>query len=166
MAYHAKQEKLPRISCRSSHDIYTDFEKVYHSTTGEHISLCHVTLLWCHNSHKSQLEAGQDQEWLLPEETKIIIDYLVNSAQQGFPLSHQQLKYEVDHILSAWLGDGFPEEGVGKHFREQLVKKHGHITGCALYGQHHRSQKSLRQQTRIMLKHGGIFAVAQSLIST
>ncbi|TFK25198.1 hypothetical protein FA15DRAFT_553249, partial [Coprinopsis marcescibilis] len=125
MAYRAEQEKPPGVSRRSSRDICTDFEKVYHSTTGKHISLCHVTLLRRHNGHKSRLEAGQDQEWLLPEETKIIVDYLVNSAQQGFPLSHQRLKYEVDNILRARLGDGFPEEGVGKRFTERLVKKHG-----------------------------------------
>ncbi|KIK35855.1 hypothetical protein CY34DRAFT_36751, partial [Suillus luteus UH-Slu-Lm8-n1] len=49
--------------------------------------------------------------WFAPEEVMKVVEYCLALAKRGFPLNHKQLKFHVDSLLQAWLGDKFPEGG-------------------------------------------------------
>ncbi|KAE9396382.1 hypothetical protein BT96DRAFT_824710, partial [Gymnopus androsaceus JB14] len=71
---------------------------------------------------KSALNASKG--WLTNSEARLIVDYCLEMANCGFPLSHEQIKMEVDTILRARLGDAFPEHGIGKQWTYCFVEKH------------------------------------------
>ncbi|TFK18916.1 hypothetical protein FA15DRAFT_565754, partial [Coprinopsis marcescibilis] len=100
-----------------------DFEKIHYQATKKRIKLCHVTLLQRYKGWKSCIKAAQELELLLPGENKLIVDYIIHSAQQGFPVTHKRLKVEIDKILREQLGDEFSKDGVGKQFTDQLVQR-------------------------------------------
>jgi hypothetical protein len=47
--------------------------------------------------------ANADRSWLSDSEVTIVIDFINEMAQRGFPLSHERLKEHVDDICSARL---------------------------------------------------------------
>lgn len=58
-----------------------------------------------------------------------VIDYAVEVAARGFPLTHKQLKKVVDEICRARLGNKFPKEGIGKQWTDHFVEKHSNQLG-------------------------------------
>ncbi|KAG2361619.1 hypothetical protein BDR07DRAFT_1286767 [Suillus spraguei] len=61
---------------------------------------------------------AEKNAWLIPEEEKKVVEYCLALAKRGFPLNHKQLKFHVGSLLHAWLGDNFPEKGVGKNWSD------------------------------------------------
>ncbi|KAH6884630.1 hypothetical protein BKA70DRAFT_1059525, partial [Coprinopsis sp. MPI-PUGE-AT-0042] len=104
--------------------ICTDIMQAHKELTGKSLKISHTTVIARWKGRKSRAEAAQNQEWLLPQETEVIIKYLVQSADQAFPSTHRRLKTEVDKVLRARLGDEFPAEGVGRRWTERFVSKH------------------------------------------
>ncbi|KAJ7053425.1 hypothetical protein C8F01DRAFT_996422, partial [Mycena amicta] len=47
---------------------------------------------------KSRQDAADDRNWLTPEETNVVIDFAIEYADRGFPLSHRRLKEHVDQV--------------------------------------------------------------------
>ncbi|KAE9391039.1 hypothetical protein BT96DRAFT_759175, partial [Gymnopus androsaceus JB14] len=72
----------------------------------------------------SKSASNASKGWLTNSEAHLIVDYCLEMANRGFPLSHEQIKMEVDAILQAQLGDAFPEHGVGKQWTYRFVEKH------------------------------------------
>ena len=70
------------------------------------------------------------KSWLNPAETKQVIEYCIEVATWGFPLTHKLLKEIVDDISRARLRDEFYETGVGKWWTDQFVEKHSEIIGA------------------------------------
>ncbi|EDR16115.1 uncharacterized protein LACBIDRAFT_321330 [Laccaria bicolor S238N-H82] len=64
------------------------------------------------------------KSWLLEWEATMVIDYAIEVASRGFPLSHRQLKDHVDSICCARLGRKFPASGVGKNWTSCFISKH------------------------------------------
>ncbi|KAF8239053.1 hypothetical protein L208DRAFT_1481574 [Tricholoma matsutake] len=62
--------------------------------------------------------------WLLSGEVDIIIDYAIEVASCGFPLSHARLREHVNEICDAQLGDKFLAQGVGQCWTSHFVEKH------------------------------------------
>ncbi|TFK23858.1 hypothetical protein FA15DRAFT_547941, partial [Coprinopsis marcescibilis] len=116
--------KKPAAHCQGARAIANDFEKLYLESTGAKIHLNHGTVRNRAAGMKSKKDAAMEQGWLLPEEEDIIISHIIQSADQGFPLTHRRLKEDVDRILQGRLGDEFPEEGVGKKWTQWFVAKH------------------------------------------
>ncbi|EDR04558.1 uncharacterized protein LACBIDRAFT_304343 [Laccaria bicolor S238N-H82] len=54
----------------------------------------------------------------------MVIDYAIEVASCGFPLSHRRLKDHVDSICHARLGRKFPASGVGKNWTSRFISKH------------------------------------------
>jgi len=77
--------------------ICKEVEGAYFKETKVHIKLDHKTL--------SRLAAGGKN---------IVINYAIETAAQGFPLSHRRLQEHVNAILRGRLGSSFPEKGVGR----------------------------------------------------
>jgi hypothetical protein len=59
---------------------------------------------------------AEKNAWLAPEEEMKVVEYCLALAKRGFPLNHKQLKFHVDSLLQARLGDKFLEGGVGKNW--------------------------------------------------
>lgn len=85
----------------------------YFQETGEHIHLAHVTLQHWVAGGATCSKANDGWKWLMSDEETIIVDYLNKMGDCGFPYSHKQVAEMVNRIISAHLGDAFPESGVG-----------------------------------------------------
>jgi hypothetical protein len=62
--------------------------------------------------------------WLALEEETKVVEYCLALAKRGLPLNHKQLKFHVDSLLQARLGDKFPEGGVSKNWSTQFIQRH------------------------------------------
>ncbi|KIO07588.1 hypothetical protein M404DRAFT_109526, partial [Pisolithus tinctorius Marx 270] len=70
-------------------------------------------------------EAGlESQGWLTLEEEELVVKYCLELTARGFPFNHRTLKYHVDSILQAHLGDAFPEAGVGTNWTNHFLSRH------------------------------------------
>ncbi|KIK53093.1 hypothetical protein GYMLUDRAFT_179388, partial [Collybiopsis luxurians FD-317 M1] len=54
----------------------------------------------------------------------VVIQYLLEMAAWGFPLTEQRLKAIVDDICWAHLGSQFPAEGVGKNWTRRFLERY------------------------------------------
>ncbi|KAJ3730974.1 hypothetical protein DFJ43DRAFT_1000132, partial [Lentinula guzmanii] len=75
------------------------FTALYRMETGKTIRLNHATII-NHSTRKlTRAESNASKAWLTVGETDAVIAYIIEVANQGFPLSHRQLKEHVDEIL-------------------------------------------------------------------
>jgi hypothetical protein len=111
----------PKKEWLASRGIAAMLEKRHFEETGHQVKLCHNTILEHSKGRRSQVEYASDQEILHAEERRVVIDYLIQCAEQGFPLTHVWLKEVVDDILRARLGEGFP--GVGMNYTHRFLEK-------------------------------------------
>jgi hypothetical protein len=73
---------------------------------------------------KTKAESNAEKCWLPDVEVEIVIAFIGEIGNRGFPLSHGRLKEHVDSICKARLGDLFPVSGVGKNWTDRFVEKH------------------------------------------
>lgn len=132
-AYRLELDKPDGVAQMGSRSVATHFEELYFQETNgkKRIKLNHTTIIKRANGGQSQTEASRTREWLIPEETEIVVNLLKQSADQGFPFTHRRLKEVVDKILRARLGDAFPEDGVGKRWTHRFIEKHNDILKMA-----------------------------------
>ncbi|KAH9009830.1 hypothetical protein EDB84DRAFT_1240814, partial [Lactarius hengduanensis] len=88
----------------------------YYSRTQIRIRLDHNTLARLSNGGRSLTEANGEKSWLMSEEQDVIVQFVIESARRGFPLSPKRLREHTECILRARLGDKFPEDGLGKNW--------------------------------------------------
>ena len=69
-------------------------------------------------------EFNASKGWLTPAERELVIQFTIDTALRGFPLSHRRLKEHVDAICQARLGEAFPPGGVGKRWTSRFLDKH------------------------------------------
>ena len=69
-------------------------------------------------------EHNSKKAWLTKEEGIIIINFTIEMAHCGFPLSPRRLHKHAEHILVAQLGKRFPETGLGKNWATRFITKH------------------------------------------
>jgi hypothetical protein len=93
-----------------------DFVNLYRKETRMTIKLCYNTLIRGAAGRKSRAEANAGKSWLTDEETTVVITYISELGNHGFPLSHRRLKEHVDDILRTRLGDQFSMSRVGKQW--------------------------------------------------
>jgi hypothetical protein len=123
-AYLAELEKKAAgQEYKSSRTICKEFMAMNFKDTQNFIKLNHVTI---HNhaaGKPTRAQSNGKKSWLTPEESKVVIDYIVECGLQGFGLSHRRLKEHVDEILREKLGEAFREEGVGKKWTHRFIEK-------------------------------------------
>jgi hypothetical protein len=91
----------------------------------KHIVVSHDTVIWRLNGGRSCREANsKNHAWLTTAEEENVIDYLLDLAAWGFPLTHKTLKRHVNTLLQAWLGNAFPETGVGHNWTDRFTTRH------------------------------------------
>lgn len=111
-------------SQKGSQTVCQEMEEQYRREKGKFIHLAPTTLRRRAGGVKSQAESNAERSWLTTEEADLVISYIIEMSNRGFPLSHRRLKEHVDELLRACLGDQFPEGGVGKNWTQRFVEKH------------------------------------------
>jgi hypothetical protein len=76
------------------------------------------------NGGQSLTEANGKKSWLTDVEQDLLIQFVLELACRGFPLSPTRLQEHSEYILRARLGDSFPEEGLGKNWATWFITKH------------------------------------------
>ncbi|KAJ7937488.1 hypothetical protein B0H13DRAFT_1560421, partial [Mycena leptocephala] len=82
-------------------------EKEYYRDHRKCVNLSTSTLDRLANGGIPKSASNAAKGWLLPEEAEIVIQYPIDVASRGFPLTHLRLKECVDSICRARLGDQF-----------------------------------------------------------
>lgn len=127
--YHKEQQKPPTLKKKGLRRICVDTTHQYFLETGKTIALNHTTLHHLVNGGQKLSDFNAEKGWLLREEVEKVIEYALEVAQRGFPLSHHRLKEHVDEICRARLGDLFPADGVGKQWTNRFMEKHSDVLG-------------------------------------
>lgn len=123
-AYKAELDKPSGLRQRSARKICSDFQEIHTQETGTTIRLSYCTLIRLAAGGKTLTQARAEKCWLTPEETEIVVEYIIEVGQWGFPPSHQRLKEHVDAICRARLGNHFPKTGVGKQWTHRFMERH------------------------------------------
>jgi hypothetical protein len=116
-----KKEGLPYMSARA---ICEKFTGEHQQKTGKIIPLIHTTILRRLGGQQTRAQANETKSWLTTEERKVVIEFIIETGAQGFPLSHKRLKVHVDEICRNKYGEKFPEKGVGKRWTHRFLVKH------------------------------------------
>ena len=124
---------------------------LYWKETGKSVKLCYNTLIHGANGMRSFAEANALKSWLTEEETALIITYIGELGNWGFPLSHHGLKEHVDKILQTHLGNQFLRLEVSKNRLSTLLRSIPRISKCP--GQLHLGQNKAGQSTPTPWKH-------------
>jgi len=85
------------------------------------------------NGGRSVCDLNADKRWLSESEEKAVVDYTIELANHGFPLSHGRLREHVNEI--AWTrygkneretdsGKTFPETGIGENWTARFIQRH------------------------------------------
>jgi hypothetical protein len=96
----------------------------YYKREGERIHLDDSTLARLVKGGTTRTETNGKKAWLTNEEGNIIVDFTIEVACRGFPLSPKRLREHAEHILGARLGKRFPETGLGKNWASRFITKH------------------------------------------
>ena len=59
-----------------------------------------------------------------PEEEKVVVDFILELASRGWPLSKQRTREHINAICRARLGAEFPESGVGRCWVDRFLARH------------------------------------------
>jgi hypothetical protein len=86
--------------------------------------LSYSTLMHLAAGGKTKAQSNAEGCWLSDAKVDVVITFIGEIVNQGFPLSHRQLKEHVDSICQARLGDLFPVGGVGKNWTDRFMEKH------------------------------------------
>lgn len=124
LAYQAELKKPSGMPRKGSRTICTDFETLYFNETGKSIKLSHATLGRLAAGGLSRAKASEARAWLEEGEVDVVINFIVEMGNRGFPLSHRRLKEHVDEICRARLGSAFPEDGVGHNWTHRFAEKY------------------------------------------
>jgi hypothetical protein len=125
LSHREEQKKKPVKSRRGLRTICAEFQGLYFSETGKSIKLCHMTLKRLAAGGMTREKANTNRRWLTDPEEDIVIDFIVEMADRGFPLSHRRLKEHVDIICTARLGNTFPAKGVGENWTYRFSQRNG-----------------------------------------
>jgi hypothetical protein len=123
VAYLAELKKPDRVR-RGLRKICKDFETLYFEERGVCIHLSFATLSRLADGGLHRKEANELRSWLTPIEEEVVVKFILEMGQRGWPLSHRRMKEHVDRIARARLGDKFPPQGVGKNWTARFMLRH------------------------------------------
>jgi len=132
--------KKPHHQWHGLHRVFIDFKKLNYEVTGTYIKPSHTTLCRLADGGITSSKAQADQGWLTDAETDVVINFIIEMADHGFPLGHCQLKEHVDILCHSHLGDALPEKGIGINLTYKFaMKNHDHLKlsdSCPLEDKH------------------------------
>lgn len=121
-AIKAYSVELLKTKGKGARTVAKDFVQLYKVETGLDIKLDHVTLIRGANGGRSLAEFNAAKSLLTDGKNNILIDYIGEIGNHGFPLSHKRLKEHANLILRGHLGSSF--RGLGKQWTHRFVEKH------------------------------------------
>ena len=104
--------------------VCTSVSNDYFTKTNIQIFLYHKTLSQLCQGGTTRTESNKKKSWLMESEQDIIVEYAIDIAHRGFPLSPKRLREHAEMILRARLGKKFPEKGLSKNWATQFITKH------------------------------------------
>jgi len=124
IAYLAELKKPDHRVRRGLRKICKDFQLLYYEEKGVRIPLSFVTLGRLADGGLRREEAHELCCWLTPIEEDVVVNFIVEMGERGWPLSHRRIKEDVDRIAHARLGSKFPSGGVGKNWTARFMLRH------------------------------------------
>ncbi|KAF9228520.1 hypothetical protein BS17DRAFT_692399, partial [Gyrodon lividus] len=89
------------------------------------VTVSHDTIIQRLQGGRSCQQANSENHaWLTPKEEENVVAYLLDLATQGFSHTHKALKFHINTLLHAWLGEAFSETGVGHNWTNHFVTRH------------------------------------------
>jgi hypothetical protein len=160
-AYRAEQLKLPKKR-RGYRTICRDISAEHKCNTGTNIPLSYKTLERRVNGIPSLAKERTSRGWLKKEEIDIVIEYAIDCAKRGWPLSLARLKEHADKLLRSRLPpDQFPVGGVGRNWASRLVEtEHKRLQ---MYNS--RPLESVRGRAVNQTTHDAWFALLEDTVS-
>lgn len=104
--------------------VCTSVSNDYFTKTNIQIFLSHKTLSQLCQGGTTRTESNKKKSWLMESEQDIIVEYAIDMAHRGFPLSPKRLQEHAEMILRARLGKKFPKKGLSKNWATQFITKH------------------------------------------
>jgi Tc5 transposase DNA-binding domain len=123
-AYKEELEKPEGEKCKGSWTVVHDFVHLYKQETGLDIKIDYNILIWQTKGVRTKAQTNGAKCWLTEGEQGVVIVYIVECGQRGFPLSHCRLKEHVNEILRIRIGNRFSEGGVGKKWSDRFIEKY------------------------------------------
>ena len=123
-AYRVELLKPSGLRRRSMWTVCEDFQTVNLNATGKLIKLSHATMARLLSGGQTLQQANAAKGHLTDDETEVILDFIAECGNQGFPLNHRRLWAHVNSILHARLGPAFRAEGLGHNWTHRFVEKH------------------------------------------
>ena len=99
--YEAEQSKGPREQKMGLRRVCKTIEGEYYVETKRKVVLDHMKLSRWAKGGKPKSQSNAEKGWLLPAEVDKVIEYAVEMANRGFPLSHRRLREHVNEICRA-----------------------------------------------------------------
>lgn len=123
-AYRCELQKPTGAPRKSMRTICRDFQDLYFNESGTVIKLSHTTMARLLVGGRTLQQANATKSHLTNGETEIILNFITECGNRGFPLSHRRLKEHVEKVLRARLEDSFRVEGLGHNWTHRFVQKH------------------------------------------
>jgi hypothetical protein len=124
MATTAKEDAQPPILLAVK--FFTDQLEAGHPVSfcacANKFGLCRETLCQCIAGRKTHKKANDDMAWFTPEEDQVLIKFLMEIAEHGFPDTKWHLKECVNIFLRAKKGD--PTFSVGINWVDHWLEYH------------------------------------------
>lgn len=114
--------ELLKTKGKGAQTVAKDFVQLYKVETGLNIELDHVTLIQEANGERSRAQTNAMKSHFTDGEQDILIGYIGEISNHGFPLSHRRLQEHGNSILRARLGSSF--RGLDKQWSYRFVEKH------------------------------------------
>jgi hypothetical protein len=106
---------------RGARKICEEVEIEHKNKTGNHIQLSHATVMRHANGGKPMAEFNAGKRLLSKDEEEVILGFIQETANRGFPLSHRRLREHANSIIKA-RNSSF--EGVGENWTDRFVLSH------------------------------------------
>ncbi|CAA7264028.1 unnamed protein product [Cyclocybe aegerita] len=117
------EQQKPKDKRLSYREVAEEARKRWHAKTGHWLKLNHNTV---RNHATGKTRPREETKWdsshLSAVEEEEVVNYLIETAAQGFGLSHRRLKEHVIELCRAHYGTSFP--GLGKHWSHRFVERH------------------------------------------
>ena len=122
--YHAESNKKPGKKPMSLQMVCKSVSDDYFACTKICVPLDHKTLLRLASGGITLTESNSKKSWLTKEENEVIVQFTIDMAHHGFPLSPKCLHEHAECILRHCLGDRFPDTGLGKNWATHFITRH------------------------------------------
>lgn len=119
-----KEHQDPSSKGRSYQVICDEVGQAHYTATGHRIRLSTSTLQRHVRGGRTKSKFNVAKGWLTNDESELIVSYVIDLAQRGFPLKMKELQRQAENVLRARLGNSFPSTGLGKHWAHRFVCKH------------------------------------------